>query len=95
MLIFSILFSFCISLSAWEQCSFAMSASSSLWGEAGERLLFYKKNIPYSDNSACKGITLNNKKSKELKDTDCLSSIASHHKGYCFVASVGVHFDNQ
>ena len=31
---------------------------------------FYKKNIPYSDNDACKGITLNNKKSKELKVTD-------------------------
>ena len=40
---------------------------------------FYKKNIPYSDNDASKGTTLNSKKSKELKVTDCLSSIASHH----------------
>ena len=56
---------------------------------------FYKKNIPYSDNDACKGITLDNKKSKDFKDTDCLSSIASHPRGYCFVASVGVPFDSQ
>ena len=56
---------------------------------------FFIKNIPHSDNSDCKGITLNNKKSKEFIDTDCLSSIALHPRGYCFVASIGAHFDSQ
>ena len=55
----------------------------------------HKKTSPYSDNDACKGITLNNKKSKDFKDTDCLSSIASHPRGYCFVASAGAPFDSQ
>jgi len=31
---------------------------------------FYKKNIPYSDNDACKGITLNKEKSKEFCAAD-------------------------
>ena len=56
---------------------------------------FFIKNIPHSDNSDCKGITLNNKKSKDFIDTNCLSSIPPPPKGYCFVASIGAHFDSQ
>ena len=75
----SIIVLFCTSLFGLEAMQFCDVCKPLSLGEAGERPPFYKKNIPYSDNDACKGTTLNSKKSKELKVTDCLSSIASHH----------------
>ena len=35
---------------------------------------FYKKNIPYSDNDACKGIKLNKEKSKERRKSGNVSN---------------------